>query len=343
MSAPLVLLDANVLVPQRLSSLILTLATRGLFQPRWSDEILDETERTLVNKIGLERHRAIRHLDAMRKAFPRASVIGFESVPGDPRCDSKDQHVYAAAQFGSADLLVTFNLGDFRAEANQSGDVPTKHPDEFLLSLWSEHQEAVESSIEHEARRMLRPPADVRDVLSGIASSTPLTANTLHNHWGERPTERLAYELAGPDQSSYAEVLTETDFGKPEGAFYAWWAALSRRHEDPGAKELLYALTISPEAFGDFTWVDKKISGYSLASKVYFAVDAPEDVAYMRFVPEAAAVSRTIAPMSITQAVFVTLVHTASMQWAVWWLGDRMTSVRDIRRQLKTPRDAGQP
>lgn len=201
MSTPVVLLDANVLVPQRLSSLLLTLADHDLFQPRWSDEILDEVDRTLVNKLGVEPDKATRRLTAMRRAFPRAAVVGHESATGDPRCDPKDQHVYAAAQFASADLLVTFNLGDFPTEANQLGDVPIQHPDHFLLNLWSAHQQAVESSVGHEAERMRRPPMDVRGVLSGIAPVAPMTANTLHNQWGQRSMTLPAHEAADPKQS----------------------------------------------------------------------------------------------------------------------------------------------
>ena len=44
----LALLDACILVPQRLSSLLLTLAEHGLYEPRWSDPILTEAERALI-------------------------------------------------------------------------------------------------------------------------------------------------------------------------------------------------------------------------------------------------------------------------------------------------------
>ena len=75
-----VLRDACVLVPQRrLSSLLLTLAEEGLFEPRWSERILPETERALTGKLGLSRDRAVRRLAAVREAFPEASVHGASS------------------------------------------------------------------------------------------------------------------------------------------------------------------------------------------------------------------------------------------------------------------------
>ena len=60
----LALIDACVLVPQRLSSLLLTLAEHGLYEPRWSESILDETERTLIQKLHLSPDLARRRLDA---------------------------------------------------------------------------------------------------------------------------------------------------------------------------------------------------------------------------------------------------------------------------------------
>ena len=53
-------LDACVLVPYNLASLLLTCAERGLFEPRWSETILEETHRALTTKIGLEEQRAAR-------------------------------------------------------------------------------------------------------------------------------------------------------------------------------------------------------------------------------------------------------------------------------------------
>jgi len=42
------LLDANVLHPISLCDVLLRLAEKGLFQPRWSDEILNETLESIV-------------------------------------------------------------------------------------------------------------------------------------------------------------------------------------------------------------------------------------------------------------------------------------------------------
>jgi len=79
-------LDAWVLVPYNLASLLLTCTEHGLFEPRWSETILEETHRALTNKIGLEEQRAARRRDAMQHAFPEAEVVGFDAHLEGLRC-----------------------------------------------------------------------------------------------------------------------------------------------------------------------------------------------------------------------------------------------------------------
>ena len=265
----------------------------------------------------------------MQRAFQRATVTGHESVIGDPRCDAKDQHVYAAAQYARAGILVTFNLRDFPPVADQEGDVPSQHPDNFLLQLWSKEPRDVESAITRESERMTRPTMEVRDVLAGIAPIAPLTANTLHNHWGQRSADFPSFVAADPQQSPYAKALDKPDFSKPDHVLYMWWNALGDRKAKVNAQEVLEALTYSPAAF-DYAEIDEMLCSYSLASNVYYAVDAPDEVAYMRFIPKVAQTSQAFAPVTVMDAVFITLVRVGPEQWKVWGWGDHMTSLREI-------------
>jgi hypothetical protein len=124
-----VLLDACVLVPQRLSSLLLTLAEEGLFEPRWWERILAETERALTGKLGISRDRAVRRLTAMRQAFPEASVLGFEHLEEELTCHPKDRHVLAAAIAAGAETLVTANVRDFPEESCRPHGIAVADPD----------------------------------------------------------------------------------------------------------------------------------------------------------------------------------------------------------------------
>ena len=68
MSGPVVVLDACVLVPIRLATTLLWLAEAGLFQPLWSEPILDEVLRNLP-KVGVASEQAGRRVAMMREAF----------------------------------------------------------------------------------------------------------------------------------------------------------------------------------------------------------------------------------------------------------------------------------
>lgn len=96
-----------MLVPYPLVSILLTAAEGELFEPRWSDQILDEVERTLTGKLGLDPSRAGHRLAQMRAGFPESSVHGYEDLVPEMTCDPKDRHVLAAAVAVGADLLVT--------------------------------------------------------------------------------------------------------------------------------------------------------------------------------------------------------------------------------------------
>jgi len=54
----LVLVDTNVLFPVRLADLVLSSAADGLFDLCVSDDLLDEIERVLVDRKGLEADKA---------------------------------------------------------------------------------------------------------------------------------------------------------------------------------------------------------------------------------------------------------------------------------------------
>jgi len=75
-----VVLDACVLVPSLLCDVLLHLAEDDLYDPLWSAEILDETRRTLVGKLGVDLERTERRLGQMRRASPAAEVDDYDSL-----------------------------------------------------------------------------------------------------------------------------------------------------------------------------------------------------------------------------------------------------------------------
>jgi predicted nucleic acid-binding protein len=132
-----VLLDACVLYPTVLRSILIAVADAGLFVPLWSPRILEEWARA-ARKIGPTGEAQARaEIALLRAAHPRAE--GPAHAATERRLwlpDPNDVHVLAAAIDAGADMLVTFNIKDFpRADLHAEG-ITLKNPDAFLYDLW---------------------------------------------------------------------------------------------------------------------------------------------------------------------------------------------------------------
>jgi predicted nucleic acid-binding protein len=326
-----VLLDACVLVPQRLSSLLLTLAEEGLFAPRCSEPILSETERALTEKLGVSKDQANRRIAAMNGAFPEASVHGFEAMQEDLTCDPKDRHVLAAAIAAGAETLVTINLKDFPDESCAPHDVTVMDPDVFLLELLVQDERACAAAVEREAARMRRPAMTAHDVLAGIAVVAPTFANTMHQTalgGAEVSSDVPAYIAAPVEESPLQDFANDPDMTNPLHVAFAWWTCLMHRDE---YLDVLHNLTWAPLAFNDYAWADELLEGRSIASRVYYAVDDPTgDVAFVRFVPEVAQSSQVFESFHLRGARFMTLRRRPEGSWCVWGLGTRMVGAREV-------------
>src|SRR5262249_12892327 len=79
-----------------------------------------------------------------------------------------DRHVLAAAVHGRADVIVTYNLGDF-PEATLAGyGVEAQHPDGFVMRLIDLDPGAVYAAVKRQRENLRNPPKsaeEVRDVL----------------------------------------------------------------------------------------------------------------------------------------------------------------------------------
>src|SRR5207244_75014 len=105
-STPLVVLDACVLANFSLCDTLLRLAEPpGLFEPKWSEEIIRETTRTLESKLGWPSSLTT-HLEAeLRAHFGEAWISGYESLIPRMTNNEKDRHVLAASVHGEAPII----------------------------------------------------------------------------------------------------------------------------------------------------------------------------------------------------------------------------------------------
>ena len=125
-------LDACVLVPIKLTDLLLRLAEANTYRILWSAEVLNEVERNLP-RVGVSPDKARTRIQQMRDTFPDAMVTGYEALIPAMTNHPKDRHVLAAAVRADAAVIVTANLKDFPATALDPYDLNAVHPDDFLL------------------------------------------------------------------------------------------------------------------------------------------------------------------------------------------------------------------
>ena len=110
-SPPLVVLDACVLANFSLCDTLLRLAEPPrIFEPKWSDEIIRETTRTLESRLGWPRSLTAHLEEELRAHFNEAWISDYESLIPKMTNDEKDRHVVAAAVRGEAAIVLTLNF-----------------------------------------------------------------------------------------------------------------------------------------------------------------------------------------------------------------------------------------
>jgi predicted nucleic acid-binding protein len=291
-SARTALLDACALIPIRLTTTLLWLAEAGLFEVLWSGPILDEVERNLP-KIGISSEQAARRVGAMRRGFGAAALVDdFEHLIPEMTCDAKDRHVLAAAVRGGADTLVTFNRKDFPPESTERHGITVVHPDLFLVRLLGERPNEVIATLERGIADLHKPSQTMRKFFASLSHTVPIFAN-MAGDVAASPPEPLSPvpALVRADEGEAVAAFGEPgDFTNPAQVAFRWWVGIL---EDP---DLARALTFDPSVWGDYLWAIDVLSDKSLASRVIPAVDAPQYVAFMRFVPEVATTAQVFWP-----------------------------------------------
>jgi predicted nucleic acid-binding protein len=177
-------LDASVLYPLPLRDTLLRVAETGLYEPRWSERILDEVRRNLIAKRGATDTQADGLLDAMRRAFDTAAVPepAIERLESAMTNDPKDRHVLATAVAVNAQVIITLNLKHFPPNACEPFGIEPLHPDAFLLDLHSLDSDTAFEVVERQAAALTRPPMTVEELLDRLAATVPNFAQALGTH-----------------------------------------------------------------------------------------------------------------------------------------------------------------
>lgn len=168
--APVHVLDSCVLYPVVIRDLLLTLAALDAFEPRWTEAILDEmTRNVLADHSTIDpAHFEAGSVGAMRRAFPAASVNGYEHLIDRMDNHPKDRHVAAAAVHVGATAVVTYNVRDFDSEVLRQNGVAIVTPPQLVGQLVDDDPSVVSVAIRAMAARKRRPPMSPADVVAAI-------------------------------------------------------------------------------------------------------------------------------------------------------------------------------
>lgn len=167
-----VLLDACVLANFGVCDLYLRLSeSPRMLLPKWSQKILDETHRTHIKKLDWPEELADTFQESLKENFPEAMITGYDELIKLMENEKKDRHVLAAAVCEKLDLIVTFNLKDFKKEHLSPWGIKAVHPQEYLLTLYSMNPALVIKRVSQIAQKK---GTDIEDVISELGKAVPL-------------------------------------------------------------------------------------------------------------------------------------------------------------------------
>jgi len=164
---PLAVLDACVLANFSLCDTLLRLAEPPrLFEPKWSEEIIRETTRTLESKLGWPNSLTAYLESELRSHFGEAWISGYESLIPRMTNDEKDRHVVAAAVYGESPIIVTFNLRHFRPRHLEPWGIRALRPQSFLIEIFRQEEALVTLKLEQQAADRGRSLRQLFNILS---------------------------------------------------------------------------------------------------------------------------------------------------------------------------------
>ena len=174
-----VVLDANVLYGIAVTDLFATMATKRLFRPHWSPQILDEVRRNLRLRPELASDAIDRRIAHMNRALPAALVtIPTPLIEAMPVND-KDRHVLALAVHVAAPTIVTEDLKDFPSNLLEPFGIEAVSSDAFTIAQLDLHPDTVLASIDAMSARRQRPPTTRAGILNSLERHLPTAVERL--------------------------------------------------------------------------------------------------------------------------------------------------------------------
>lgn len=166
-----VFLDTCVLYPALVADVLLRLGEEGAYSPHWSAQVLTELDRSLAKIPSVGADGARRKVEALRTAFPEASVSRYEGLIDDMTCSAEDRHVLAAAAYAQCQVLVTYNTRDFPDDSASPLGITVVTPDRFLLDQLDLHPRWVIRTLSTMTRELRKPRVSPSSLLDSLDRS----------------------------------------------------------------------------------------------------------------------------------------------------------------------------
>jgi predicted nucleic acid-binding protein len=163
-----VVLDACILIKASLRDTLIRAYDADLYRLYWSDDILTEVTRNLVENGLTTTAGAARLEQRLRIVLEAAEVSGYTALIPSMTNHPKDRHVVAAAVAAGAELIVTENLGDFPASTLEPFGIEAQSPDQMLVALFELDGETMIQIIHDQSQATNRPHLSVEMILDHL-------------------------------------------------------------------------------------------------------------------------------------------------------------------------------
>lgn len=163
-------LDANVLYPAGLRSLLMYLAVEGLFRAKWSDAVHEEWMAAVQRDFPDITRQQLEHIRELMQRYTEDSLVtGYEPLmAGLDLPDPNDRHVLAAAIRCGADVIVTRNVRDFPEDSLDPLGIDAQDPDTFITHLLDLSPGGVVAAARNHRQSLRNPAKSIAEYLDAM-------------------------------------------------------------------------------------------------------------------------------------------------------------------------------
>ncbi|MGB1236106.1 MAG: RSP_2648 family PIN domain-containing protein [Planktomarina sp.] len=141
-------IDACVLYPSIMRSVLLAVAGTGAFEPIWSPRLLEEWRRAAARRGAVEGAAAETEIVLMKTNWPQALRPDVAETARYWLPDENDIHVLAVAVASSSDGIVTVNKKDFPGNILNEYDLIRHDPDALLVACFGRNPDDVRDAVQ---------------------------------------------------------------------------------------------------------------------------------------------------------------------------------------------------